>query len=661
MASSNELYEEDSFINLPGSESEEEEDAPHEVDEDHEDNGVFHFDASRFYSSSSKVSPSASTSSRNPFPASKRCKKSKPVVSDVTMSVNIIVDDLEILPADEEDFYDPDDPPSRPSTSHDMSHDIPSENLTSAELRSRKRRRGQLHGAVGTAFKKLKEECVKARDGPVWHRDPNLDLPRYDTHYIPRGSSSTIVQGITRPCDFFALLFDDTMMATICVETNRKIETLRSQFKKADSYTFGEVSLMELKAFLGLLILSGIRKDNHVATSDMWSLLDGSHVYRAVMTERRFAFLLRVIRFDDSATRQERRMTDKMDPIRKIWNMLIQHCKENYKPGPHTTVDEQLIPFRGRCPFKMYIPNKPAKYGLKVVMACDADTHYMINAIPYMGKGSVELPKGMTLGEIFTMELVQPYHRRGRTVTTDSWFTSLPLALSLKDVGMNLVGTIRQKPYIPQCVINKTMEVGSSVAAFSYAHNVTLQCQRVNSTKWVLLLSTFHHQPSVIENYKSDIQMFYNATKGGVDCFDQLCSISSCARKTRRWPLAYFFGMLNMVMVNSYILYTDNTSLPKRSRRQFYKELMEGLCYEWVNRRYRLFTFLSRDLKHIMRITFNHPEIPQEAASSRLETRTRCFMCPSNTHKKSRISCVHCHKPVCASHQVICCANCKNV
>ncbi|XP_066967136.1 piggyBac transposable element-derived protein 4-like [Macrobrachium rosenbergii] len=273
-----------------------------------------------------------------------------------------------------------------------------------------------------------------------------------------------------------------------------------------------------------------------------------------------------------------------MAPIRKIWNMLVKCCQENYKPGPHITVNDQLIPFRGRSPSKMYIPNKPAKYGLKVVMACDADKHYMINAIPYMGKGSIELPKGMTLGEMFTMALVEPCNRRGRTVTTDSWFTSLPLAQSVKEVGMDLVGTIRQKPYIPQCVTNKNLEVGCSVAAFSYAHNVTLQCQRVNATKRVLLLSTFHHRSSVIENYKSDIQMFYNTTKGGTDCVDQLCSISSCAKKTRRWPLAFFFGMLNMAMVNSYILYIDNKSLPKKSRRQFYKELMGGLCYELVNR-----------------------------------------------------------------------------
>lgn len=33
-----------------------------------------------------------------------------------------------------------------------------------------------------------------------------------------------------------------------------------------------------------------------------------------------------------------------------------------------TTVDEYLVRLRGRCPFRMYIPNSTKKYTLKLVM-----------------------------------------------------------------------------------------------------------------------------------------------------------------------------------------------------------------------------------------------------------------------------------------------------
>ncbi|XP_066982812.1 piggyBac transposable element-derived protein 4-like [Macrobrachium rosenbergii] len=142
---------------------------------------------------------------------------------------------------------------------------------------------------------------------------------------------------------------------------------------------------MELKALLGMLIMAGARKDNHLTTEEMFSPALGCPFYRSAMSERCFAFLMRSLRFDDAATRTDSLKTDKFASIREVWNTVIQHCIGNYSPGPHLTVDEQLLAFRGRCSFCIFIPNKPAKYGIKLVMACDAESHYTCNAIPYCG------------------------------------------------------------------------------------------------------------------------------------------------------------------------------------------------------------------------------------------------------------------------------------
>ncbi|GBO99332.1 hypothetical protein EVAR_91866_1 [Eumeta japonica] len=80
----------------------------------------------------------------------------------------------------------------------------------------------------------------------------------------------------------------------------------------------------------------------------------------------------RCIRFDDKNTRRERRESDRLAPM--YVEKFIENCKKWYKPGSYITVDEQLVGFRGRCPFRMYIPNKPNKYGLKLVMVADSST-----------------------------------------------------------------------------------------------------------------------------------------------------------------------------------------------------------------------------------------------------------------------------------------------
>lgn len=46
------------------------------------------------------------------------------------------------------------------------------------------------------------------------------------------------------------------------------------------------------------------------------------------------------------------------------------------------------VQIRGRCKFVVYMSNKPAKYGLKLMILCDARDSYCYNAYIYSGKGS---------------------------------------------------------------------------------------------------------------------------------------------------------------------------------------------------------------------------------------------------------------------------------
>ena len=56
--------------------------------------------------------------------------------------------------------------------------------------------------------------------------------------------------------------------------------------------------------------------------------------------------------------------------------------------GINATIDEMLIGFRGRSHLIIYMPQKPAKYGLKVQAICDSKTFYFYDGYIYSGKGS---------------------------------------------------------------------------------------------------------------------------------------------------------------------------------------------------------------------------------------------------------------------------------
>ena len=110
-----------------------------------------------------------------------------------------------------------------------------------------------------------------------------------------------------------------------------------------------------------------------------------------------------------------------------------------YIPRTDLSVDEQLVPFRGRVGFRQYIPSKPAQYGMKIWWCCDADTSYPLKGDVYLGRQPGEkrdIGQGRQPGEECDIgqgarvvkELVAPWRRSCRNVTADNFFTSVPLA-----------------------------------------------------------------------------------------------------------------------------------------------------------------------------------------------------------------------------------------
>lgn len=70
--------------------------------------------------------------------------------------------------------------------------------------------------------------------------------------------------------------------------------------------------------------------------------------------------MTRVLRFDNIEDRQVRAAIDKLAPIREIFQIILGNFQRYFVPSAELTLDEQLIPFRGRCSFRQYIPSKPA-------------------------------------------------------------------------------------------------------------------------------------------------------------------------------------------------------------------------------------------------------------------------------------------------------------
>ena len=161
-----------------------------------------------------------------------------------------------------------------------------------------------------------------------------------------------------------------------------------------------------------------------------------------------------------------------MAPFRDFFELFQLQLPKYYKAFDSVTIDEQLVSFRGRCCFRQYMPNKPAKYGLKYFLICCSSTYFVLGIIPYLGKENNGITQSLAFHTV--CKLITPVENSGRNVTTDNFYTSLKLAGELLRKKLTLVGTMRNnRRELPPYTIEKVKrESGSS--RFCYKKEATL-------------------------------------------------------------------------------------------------------------------------------------------------------------------------------------------
>ena len=157
-----------------------------------------------------------------------------------------------------------------------------------------------------------------------------------------------------------------------------------------------EVSVPELKAYLGFSILMGIVK--LPALEDYWKV----DPYTSPPPPSPVAF-------QDSVSGTSPATSTIMDNTQlvsrgqpgydKLGKVLpvIDHCsrvfRESYNPHCECAADEAMIKCQSRTSLKQYIPQKPVKRGIKVWVRADSHNGYFSQFEVYQGKGSNTTPE----------------------------------------------------------------------------------------------------------------------------------------------------------------------------------------------------------------------------------------------------------------------------
>ncbi|XP_024862460.1 uncharacterized protein LOC112450618 [Kryptolebias marmoratus] len=410
-----------------------------------------------------------------------------------------------------------------------------------------------------------------AKDGTVW-REEQIGRP---LNHSPIECHPTDGE----PTSLARRKVSSRLQSFLCFLSMEMLRTIQDWTVKHARHTLDGnwfMAVPELKAFIAILILRGIVR--LPAVHDTWSATLGVPFISNIMARNRFQDIMRHLRFDDKDTRGERVANDRFAAVSGIWKAFVGNCINLYNPGRHITIDEQLFPTKTRCCFLQYIATKPDKFGIKFWVACDLKSKYVCNIIPYLGKDPSR-PTGGKLSENVVMKLMEPFMDKGRTVTTDNFFTSLSLAKRLLCRKTTLLGTMNKiRRELPESAKKTLDREEFSTKVFSTS-GATLTVYAPKRRKTVCILSSMH---SVVETgdtrkKKPNTVTDYNSVKCGVDVMDQMVRKYTVRSGTRRWPVAVFYNMIDIAALNAYVLFQACTGFKER-RTDFLVKLARELA-----------------------------------------------------------------------------------
>ncbi|CAH2017704.1 unnamed protein product [Acanthoscelides obtectus] len=463
--------------------------------------------------------------------------------------------------------------------------------------------------------------------------------------------------------DCLKLFINDTVIRIITISTNIYIMKVKSKFQRfRDARQTDE---REITAFIGILILIGTLRSSRKNLKNIWDNSKGSGVEACylAMSEKRFRFLIRCLRFDDIRTRDERKEIDKLAPIRELFETFLVNFQNNFIASEYLTVDEQLLAFRGRCGFKQFIPSKPAKYGIKTFALCDSKTSYTFNLETYVGTQPEGPYKLSNSSEDIVIRLVNPVAGTNRNITGDNWFTSLSLVKKLlQEKKLTYIGTMRKnkREIPPQFLPNKNRPEKSSLFGFQKDCTMVSYCPKKNRS--VILLSSMHFDDAIDEETGDDkkpvIIADYNHTKIDVDLVDQLCQKYNVARNTRRWPTVVFYNLINISGINALCVYKANHPPQKRiARSDFLQSCAWDLIRPQIEFRSTI-PSLPVDMRRRARATLNVREVSPSPSNQPKTTVGRCHICPRQRDKSTRKICSQCRRFACKQHMSDTCTAC---
>ncbi|KAK7882221.1 hypothetical protein WMY93_028395 [Mugilogobius chulae] len=460
------------------------------------------------------------------------------------------------------------------------------------------------------------------------------------------------------PLSLFQVFFSSSVVGKIVTNTNKNAAYMKHTTTMKNMRSWTNITVKDFYIHLATILYTSLVKLPE--EGDYWRecFPFGLSFPGKTWSRNQFQRIKRALSLCDPEKDEEnesKRDTpeyDKLFKIKPFFNEMVNACKSHFQPHSNICINERIV-----------TKNQPLTFGFALFALADSQTGYTWNLHIYTGK-TAETRKQSVAQTAVAKLLPVSLLGSGFTLYTDSLFSSPNLFKELREKNIGCCGILnKHHPEFPKTSQNDFPSPASR-GDIRWIRKDRLLFVKWIDTREVSMCSTVHEaftgqvMKRPVREAKGMVAKQFSCPDAVAD-FNRhmivpdkngpLQSYGLVPRKrlSPRWHKALFYYLLDLAVVNSFVLYKELAKLKNNVKDVTEKQFREDLCRELL----RFGTGADPDTL----VEPSKPSKPSEPSdpafgcplyyndSNVEDERKRCRRC----HKKTLLYCEKCEVPLC--------------